>query len=158
MSVRDFAYILDGVVVNVCRSTPENVALYPFPYDAAIDITDRVPKPGPGWTYDGAAFSPPPPPPAPDPNAISPSDDGTNKAIDRETAVTITVPAGLGPSFFCRIVQTGPGPVTLTPDSGVQLHSESGSFTSAGQWAAMTLTAVGSDVLVVGGSTATLGA
>lgn len=156
--VRTWAYILAGTVVNTALSTPENVAAYPFPYDDAIDITDLTPKPGPGWLHDGTAFAPPPDPPAPDPNAISPSDDGTNKAIDRETTTTITVPTGLGPSFFCRIVQTGIGIVTLAPAPGVQLHSESGSFTSAGQWAAMTLTAVGGDVLVVGGSTATLGA
>lgn len=59
MSERGWAYVLDGTVIDCCRSAEEFVDVYPWPYDEAIDITEVEPRPGPGWTWDGTAFAPP---------------------------------------------------------------------------------------------------
>lgn len=54
---RVFAIIENGVVSNVILAEA---------WPDGIDITDVVPRPGPGWSYDGQTFTPPPTsPPAP---------------------------------------------------------------------------------------------
>lgn len=55
--IRVFAIIENGVVSNVILAES---------WKGGIDITDVVPRPGPGWSYDGQAFAPPAEaPPAP---------------------------------------------------------------------------------------------
>lgn len=53
-----FAIIESGTVRNVILADA---------WPNGIDVTDLTPRPGPGWTYDGEAFTPPAPdePPAP---------------------------------------------------------------------------------------------
>lgn len=58
---RTFALVENGIVTNVIRAEA---------WPGGIDVTDLSPRPGPGWLYDGATFTPPPAP-APVPvNAI----------------------------------------------------------------------------------------
>lgn len=47
---RVFAIIENGVVSN---------AILAEAWPDGIDITDVVPRPGPGWSYDGQVFAPP---------------------------------------------------------------------------------------------------
>lgn len=158
MSVRTWAYVKDGVVVNAALSTPENVDVYPFPYEEAVDVTDLDPRPGPGWRREaGEWFPPPPEDPAPEPStgiagtahALGREDAGRTLAFTSPAAVWVTVPPGLGETFSCRLLQAGTGPVTLVPGPGVQLHSAGDSYVSGGQWTAMTIDAVAADVLAV---------
>lgn len=55
---RTLAIIEDGIVANVILADA---------WPGGIDVTDLVPRPGPGWTFDGETFAPPvvvaPPPP-----------------------------------------------------------------------------------------------
>lgn len=60
--------LLDGnAVTNIIIGDPSH-------WPGAIDITDMDPRPGPGWTYDGVAFTPAAPA-APAPKAVIPRDD-----------------------------------------------------------------------------------
>lgn len=49
---RVFAIIENGVVAN---------AIVADAWPDGIDVTDLSPRPGPGWLFDGSAFSPPAP-------------------------------------------------------------------------------------------------
>lgn len=49
---RILAIITAGAVANVILGDPAQ-----FP--GAVDVTDTVPRPGPGWLYDGIDFTPP---------------------------------------------------------------------------------------------------
>lgn len=55
------AIIENGIVANVIVADA---------WPNSIDVTDVTPRPGPGWAYDGATFTPPPASqqPEPDPN------------------------------------------------------------------------------------------
>lgn len=46
------ALIASGIVENVIRGDPAN-----FP--GSIDVTDVIPRPAPGWMFDGENFTPP---------------------------------------------------------------------------------------------------
>lgn len=46
--------------------------------------------------------------------------------INSATDVTVTVPTGLSPGFFCQIIQKGAGRVTLASASGVAMNSAIG--------------------------------
>jgi len=160
MMVRDFAYILDGVVVNVCRSTPDNVALYPFPYDVAVDVTDLDPRPGPKWRYvDGDWLEPLPEPGPPSPaidgtaHQVSAADGGRTLATTSAATVTVTVPAGLGPDFRATYVQQGGGRIQFAAGPGASVQSASG-YRSAGRWSSVTVTAIAGSVYVLSGGLA----
>jgi len=47
---RTLAIIEDGIVANVILADA---------WPGGIDVTDLVPRPGPGWTFDGETFAPP---------------------------------------------------------------------------------------------------
>lgn len=56
-----YALIRDGIVDNVCEWDGDTATWTPPEGVEAVLASDPC---GPGWTYDGATFSPPPPPPA----------------------------------------------------------------------------------------------
>ena len=61
---RILAIIEGGIVANVIIADA---------WPGGIDVTDLTPRPGPGWTYDGTAFTPPAiVAPAPQPVATTP--------------------------------------------------------------------------------------
>lgn len=159
MMVRDYAYILGGVVQNVCRSTADNVALYPFPYDAAVDVTDLDPRPGPKWRYVDGDWSQPPPEPVPvvpsptvdgTAHAVSAADDGRTLATTSAATVTVTVPAGLGAGFRATFVQQGGGRIAFAAGPGASVQSASG-YRSAGRWSSVTVTGIAGGVYVLSG-------
>lgn len=44
-------------VINVILATDEVAATYEESYDYVIDLSERDPQPGPGWTYDAGLDS-----------------------------------------------------------------------------------------------------
>jgi hypothetical protein len=77
-----------------------------------------------------------------------------NGAILRFTAssaVTITIPTGLGAAFSCSIIQEGTGQVTITPDAGVTRNAFGGATKTAGQYAVATLIATAANTFILGG-------
>lgn len=72
---------------------------------------------------------------------LTSADNGVVVTCSNASAITVTVPSGLGANFCCRIVQLGAGQVSIAPGSGVTLNSYSaqrkllGQFTSADLWA-----------------------
>lgn len=60
-----FALVKDGFVSNVIvlGESDDSSALPPlFGVDEAVNVTAWQPqRPGPGWLWDGQAFTPPPP-------------------------------------------------------------------------------------------------
>src|SRR5215472_14075729 len=55
------------------------------------------------------------------------------------SAVTVTVAVGLTEGFFCDIIQSGTGTVTVSAASGVTIHSFSGSLAMIGRYSAARL-------------------
>ena len=55
MGPRHFALIAGGVVSNVIFASPE----FADTLGSCVDITDLVPRPGIGWTYENGVFSAP---------------------------------------------------------------------------------------------------
>jgi hypothetical protein len=77
-----------------------------------------------------------------------------NGAILRFTAssaVTVTIPTGLGAAFSCSIIQEGTGQITITPDAGVTRNAFGGATKTAGQYAVATLIATASNTFILGG-------
>ena|SRR5215471_2573438 len=80
---------------------------------------------------------------------------GSTLAANGATAVTITIPKGLSPSFVCSVIQMGAGQVGFVAGSGVTLNSYSGYVHIAGRYAAATVQSVGQDSYVVAGTLVT---
>lgn len=59
----NFAHVIDGVVQTVSQSeqpmSESWLAWAATEWDAVIDVTDLVPRPGIGWSYDGTTFTAP---------------------------------------------------------------------------------------------------
>lgn len=81
---------------------------------------------------------------------LDPSDSGRKVVFNAGSDVNVTVPAGLGDYFDCLIVQLGAGQVTFVAD-GATLQNRSSYTKTAGQYAVMSLVAVGSDTLIIAG-------
>jgi len=54
--------VQNGVVVNVSLASTANGDVIPATW---VDVTNIIPQPSIGWTYDGKNFTPPPPGPPP---------------------------------------------------------------------------------------------
>lgn len=78
------------------------------------------------------------------------SDNGKVLTFSNASAVTLTVPSGLGAGFNCLIVQIGAGAVTPTVSSTTINQRQS--FTkTAGQYAIATLVSYAADTFALGG-------
>lgn len=73
--MRTLAQIENGIVANVIVAEQ---------WPGAIDVTDITPRPGPGWAYDGVAFTAPPQLPAAEPGASIPRDDFIERFTPQE--------------------------------------------------------------------------
>lgn len=82
------------------------------------------------------------------------SDNGVVIQFTNASAITVTIPSGLGANFYCTIIQWGGGQITVNAGSGVTRQSESSQYKTAGQYAAVELFAVAADTFWMGGSTA----
>lgn len=58
MAEQIFAVVDDGVVTNTIVADDDFAALISGEHSAVIDITDYKPRPGIGWSFDGAEWRP----------------------------------------------------------------------------------------------------
>lgn len=78
-------------------------------------------------------------------------DNGVVVTLSNASAITVTVPSGLGANFACELIQIGAGQVTVAA-SGVTLNSYGGLVKLIGQHAAATLVAYVSNVFNLSGN------
>lgn len=81
------------------------------------------------------------------------SDDGDVLTFNNASAVTLTVPAGLGAGFNCLIVQLGAGQVTPTASS-TTIHQRQSFTKTAGQYGVASLVAYAADTFALSGDLA----
>lgn len=79
------------------------------------------------------------------------ADHGKHIFFQNSSAITVTVPSGLGTHFSCRIVQDSTGQVTVAAGSGVTLNAYSGWVKTAGQHAGATLINKGAELYTLFG-------
>lgn len=85
---------------------------------------------------------------------LTAADIGKIISCTADTAVTITVPAGLGASFYCSIAQIGAGQVTVSAGSGASLANADAQYATQARYVRLTLWASSADNLVLEGRTA----
>jgi hypothetical protein len=81
------------------------------------------------------------------------SDNGKVVVLDNASAVTVTVPSGLGAGFNCSFVQKGAGQVTFSASSTTINNRQSHTKINA-QYGVASIVAYASDVFVLAGDTA----
>jgi hypothetical protein len=81
------------------------------------------------------------------------SDNGKVITCNNASAITVTVPSGLGAGFNCAVIQKGAGQVTFSP-SGVTVNNRQGHTKTAGQKAVVGLVADVANNFYLGGDTA----
>ena len=81
------------------------------------------------------------------------SDNGKVVVMNKASAVTVTVPSGLGAGFNCSFVQKGAGQVTFTESSTTIYNRQSHTKINA-QYGVASLLAYADDVFVLAGDTA----
>jgi len=81
------------------------------------------------------------------------SDNGKVVVLDNASAVTVTVPSGLGAGFNCSFVQKGAGQVTFTASSTTINNRQSHTKINA-QYGVASLLAYATDTFVLAGDTA----
>ena len=81
------------------------------------------------------------------------SDNGKVVVMNKASAVTVTVPSGLGAGFNCSFVQKGAGQVTFSASSTTIYNRQSHTKINA-QYGVASLLAYADDVFVLAGDTA----
>lgn len=82
-------------------------------------------------------------------------DNGKVVVLNNASAVTVTVPSGLGAGFNCSFIQKGAGQVSFDDDSGATSINNRQSHTKiAGQYGVASLVAYVADTFVLAGDTA----
>jgi hypothetical protein len=81
------------------------------------------------------------------------SDLGKVITLSNASAITVTVPSGLGEGFNCMCIQKGAGQVTFSP-SGTTVNNRQGHTKTAGQHAVASLVADVANNFYLGGDTA----
>lgn len=82
------------------------------------------------------------------------SDNGGGVRLTNGSAITLTVPSGLGAGFNCLIAQYGAGQVTVS-GSGATVNSRGGATKLNGQYAVGSLMAHEADVFLLAGDVTT---
>jgi len=80
------------------------------------------------------------------------TDNGRQVTFNNASAITVTVPTGLGAGFSCICKQLGAGQVTFT-GSGLTIHNRQSQLKMAGQYAICSLIADIADGIVLAGDT-----
>ena len=83
---------------------------------------------------------------------LTASDNGKVITLSNGSAVTVTVPSGLGAGFSCVLIQQGAGQVTVTAGGGVTLESYQSQTKIAGQFAGVSLFAHAANTFNLTGS------
>jgi hypothetical protein len=83
------------------------------------------------------------------------SDNGKVVVLNNGSAVTVTVPSGLGAGFNCSFVQKGAGQVSFSDDSGATAINNRQSHTKINaQYGVASIVAYAADTFVLAGDTA----
>jgi hypothetical protein len=83
------------------------------------------------------------------------SDNGKVVTLDNPSAVTVTVPSGLGVGFNCSFIQKGAGQVSFSDDSGSTTINNRQSHTKINaQYGVASIVAYAADAFVLAGDTA----
>lgn len=85
---------------------------------------------------------------------VLPEDVGKVIYIDRGTAVTVTIPFGLGAGFNVAFIQANTGVITFDPDDEVDLGSLGGALSTSGRYAAASLVFISDSVANLSGALA----
>lgn len=86
---------------------------------------------------------------------LTQKDNGKIVAFTSGSAITLTVPSGLGKGFSCSIVQYGAGQVTISAGAGVTLRLRASANKTAAQYAVVSLlSVVANEHIVVGDASA----
>lgn len=85
---------------------------------------------------------------------IQASDNGKVITCSNASAITVTVPSGLGVGFNCMVIQKGAGQVTFSPSSST-VNNRQSHTKIAGQYGVVSLIAYVADVFVLAGDTST---
>jgi hypothetical protein len=83
---------------------------------------------------------------------LAAADNGKVVILNNASAITVTVPAGLGAGFSCVLIQQGAGQVTVTTSGGATLQSFEGKAKLAGQYAGATVFAHTANIFNLTGS------
>lgn len=83
------------------------------------------------------------------------ADNGVTITCSNASAITVTIPSGLGANFCCRIVQLGAGQVSVAPGSGVTLNSYQTQRKILGQFTSVDLWAYSANTFLMEGATTT---
>ena len=81
------------------------------------------------------------------------SDNGKVVVMDKATAVTVTVPSGLGAGFNCSFVQKGAGQVSFSA-SGTTINNRQSHTKINDQYGVASIVAYATDTFVLAGDTA----
>jgi hypothetical protein len=84
---------------------------------------------------------------------VAASDNGKVVVLDNASAVTVTIPGGLGAGFNCSFVQKGAGRVTFA-ESLCDVNNRQGHTKINGQYGVASIVAYASDFFVLAGDTA----
>jgi hypothetical protein len=83
------------------------------------------------------------------------NDNGRVIVFTNGSAVTLTVPSGLGAGFSCSVVQYGAGQVTVAAGSGATLRLRGSTNKTGGQYAIASLLSVVANEYIFAGDTST---
>lgn len=79
------------------------------------------------------------------------SDNGKTVTFNNASAITLTVPSGLGAEFACKLVQLGAGQLTITA-SGVTINNVAGGNKISAQYGSAYLHAYAANTFLLDGS------
>lgn len=85
--------------------------------------------------------------------SLQSSDNGKIVTLTNGSAISLTVPSGLGAGFSCQVIQGGAGTVTFTPSS-TTISSYGSLLSLAGQYASASLFATAADAFILAGNLA----
>ena len=81
------------------------------------------------------------------------ADNGKVVTLNHSSAITLTIPTGLGDGFNCLLVQKGAGQVTIAAASGVTISNRSSETKTAGRYGIVTVVNIGSEAYILAGDT-----
>ena len=85
---------------------------------------------------------------------VAASDNGKVVVLDSSSAVTVTIPGGLGAGFNCSFVQKGAGQVSFTGAVGVTVNNRQSHTKINAQYGVASIVAYAADTFVLAGDTA----
>ena len=84
---------------------------------------------------------------------LASTDNGKVVTLNNGSAITVTIPTGLGDGFNCLLVQKGAGQVTISAANGVTVANRSSETKTAGQYATVSVINIGSEAYILSGDT-----